>query len=71
MGTTDLAGMVGGGLDVRVNDSLKVRLFQINYAPVFLGHRSISVLGTAGAIQNLELEGQRQDNVRFSFGVTF
>jgi hypothetical protein len=71
VGSTDLAGMVGGGLDVRVNDTLKVRLFQVDYAPIFLGDRAIRVLGNAGAIQTLELQGQRQDHLRFSFGVTF
>jgi len=67
----DLAAMVGGGLDVRVNDNLKLRVLQIDYAPIFLGDRSMQVLGQAGAIRNVELEGQRQDHVRFSFGVTF
>jgi opacity protein-like surface antigen len=71
VGSTDLAAMVGGGLDVRVNDKLKVRVFQMDYAPIFLGDRAIRVLGNAGAIQALELEGQRQDHFRFSFGVTF
>jgi opacity protein-like surface antigen len=69
--STDLALMVGGGLDMRVNDRVKVRLFQIDYAPIFLGDRAITVLGSAGALQTLELEGQRQDQVRVSFGVTF
>ena len=70
-GSTDLALMVGGGFDVRLNDKVKMRLLQIDYAPIFLRDRSVRVLGNAGALQTVELEGQRQDHVRFSFGFTF
>jgi hypothetical protein len=70
-GSTDLALMLGGGLDVRVNDKLTLRVFQMDYAPIFLGDRAITVLGQAGALQTVELEGQRQDHFRFSFGITF
>jgi hypothetical protein len=70
-GSTDLALMMGGGLDVRVNDKFKVRVFQVDYAPIFLGDRAVTVLGAAGALRTLELEGQRQDHVRFSFGLIF
>jgi opacity protein-like surface antigen len=71
VGSTDFALGIGGGLDVRVNDKFKVRVIQVDYTPVFLGDRAISVLGQAGVLQPVTLEGQRQDNVRFSFGVTF
>ena len=67
----DLAAMVGGGVDVRVSDKVKLRVLQVDYAPVFLSDRSVQVLGQAGAIRSVELEGQRQDHIRFSFGVTF
>jgi hypothetical protein len=70
-GSTDLALMLGGGVDLRVNDKFKVRVLQVDYAPIFLGDRAINVLGQAGALQTIELEGQRQDHVRFSFGITF
>jgi hypothetical protein len=49
----------------------RIRLIQIDYTPVFLRDKSVQVLGTAGAIQPVNLSGQRQDNVRFSFGVVF
>jgi hypothetical protein len=62
---------VGGGVDVSVNDRFKVRLFQLDYSPIFLGDRGLSVLGQTGVIQNVQLDGQRQDNVRISFGVIF
>jgi opacity protein-like surface antigen len=71
VGSTDLALMLGGGVDVRVSDRVTLRVFQMDYAPIFLGDRAISVLGQAGALQTIELEGQRQDHVRFSFGITF
>ena len=70
-GSTDLALMMGGGVDMRLNDHVTLRILQVDYAPIFLGDRAISVLGQAGALQTTELDGQRQDHVRFSFGVTF
>jgi opacity protein-like surface antigen len=70
-GSTDLAVMVGGGVDMRVNDRITLRVLQVDYAPIFLGDRAVRVLGQAGALVTTDLTGQRQDNVRFSFGVTF
>lgn len=69
--STDFAMAVGGGLDLRLGDRFSLRVFQVDYAPVFLRDRSVNVLGGAGAIQTLRLEGQRQDNVRFSVGLVF
>ena len=68
---TDFAMALGGGLDVRVGERVALRVFQIDYNPVFLRDRSISVLGGAGAIQPTRLESNRQDNIRLGFGVTF
>ncbi len=69
--STDFAMAVGGGLDWRLSDRVSLRLIQIDYAPVFLRDRSISLLGQSGAVQTFTLEGQRQDNVRFSIGIVF
>jgi len=69
--TTDFALGAGGGLDWRVADKLKVRLFQVDYAPVFFSDQSISSLSLAGALQPFTLNGQRMDNVRFGFGIVF
>ena len=69
--TTDFALGAGGGLDWRVGDKLKVRLFQVDYAPVFLSDQSIRSLSLAGAVQPFTLNGQRMDNVRFGFGIVF
>jgi opacity protein-like surface antigen len=69
--STDFAMAVGGGLDVRLNERVGLRVIQFDYNPVFLRDRSVQVLGAAGALVTQQLEGQRQDNLRFSFGVTF
>jgi hypothetical protein len=71
LGTTDFALALGGGLDFKVGQRLRIRAFQFDYAPIFLGDRSLMVLGQAGVLRPLVLSGQRQDNIRFSFGVTF
>ena len=70
-GTTDFAIGTGGGLDWRIADRVKVRLFQIDYVPVFLRDSSFRTLTAAGAIEPFTLNGQRMDNVRFSFGIVF
>lgn len=67
--STDFAMALGGGLDVGLNGRIGVRVFQIDYNPVFLRDRSISVLGQAGAIQAQTLESNRQDNIRIGFGI--
>jgi opacity protein-like surface antigen len=70
-GTTDFALGAGGGLDWRVADRLKIRVFQVDYTPVFLSDQSIRTLTQAGAIVPFTLNGQRMDNVRFGFGIVF
>ena len=69
--TMSFAAGVGGGLDWRVGDKLKVRLFQVDYVPVFLSDQSISTLSGIGALNPLSLSGARMDNVRFSVGIVF
>lgn len=71
VGSTDFAASFGGGLDVRVSDNLKIRVIQVDYAPVFLKDRTVEILGSSGVIQPTTLEGQRQDNFRFSIGLSF
>jgi opacity protein-like surface antigen len=68
---TDFAMALGGGLDVRLNNRVGLRVLQVDYNPVFLRDRSINVLGAAGALTPQTLESNRQDNIRLSFGVTF
>jgi opacity protein-like surface antigen len=70
-GATDFALGMGGGLDLRMGDAFKVRLIQIDYVPVFLSDQSINTLQRVGAIDAFTLNGQRMDNVRFTFGIVF
>jgi len=70
-GTTNFAVAAGGGLDWRISNGLKLRVFQIDYTPIFLNDQSINALTRAGAIEPFTLNGQRMDNVRFSFGIVF
>ncbi|MBA2503728.1 MAG: porin family protein [Pyrinomonadaceae bacterium] len=64
---TNFALGLGGGLDVRVNDRVSIRAFQVDYNPVFLRNRDIDF----GSGVSETFEGRRLDNVRFSFGVVF
>ena len=70
VGATDFAASVGGGIDVAVGERTKIRVFQLDYAPIFLRDRTVEVLGGT-VIEPTTLNGQRQDNFRFSIGVTF
>ncbi|HEX8736099.1 MAG TPA: outer membrane beta-barrel protein [Pyrinomonadaceae bacterium] len=56
--STDFALALGGGVDVRVNKRLDLRVFQADYNPVFLSGGNELGFGKS-----------RADNVRFSFGV--
>ena len=66
---TDFAMALGGGLDVGLTGRIGLRVFQIDYNPVFLRNRSINVTGQGGAVQVQTLQSNRQDNIRFGFGV--
>jgi len=56
--STDFALAIGGGVDVRVSDRLDLRVFQVDYNPMFLSSGN-----------ELGFGNKRADNVRFSFGV--
>jgi opacity protein-like surface antigen len=71
VGSTDWAMAFGGGLDVKVSERFHVRAIQFDWAPVFFDDHAITVLGTPGVLRPAFLDGKRQDNFRFSFGVTF
>lgn len=58
---TDFALALGGGLDVRVKERVALRLFQVEYNPIFVRDRP--ELNTQGS--------RRVDNVRFSIGLVF
>lgn len=59
--STDFAMALGGGLDVRVHKRIAIRLFQIDYNPVFANTRP-----EFGTNTNF-----RFDNIRFSTGIVF
>ena len=58
--STDFALAIGGGLDVRVSERVDLRVFQVDYNPIFLSSGN-----------QLGFGNTRADNVRFSFGVVF
>ena len=58
--STDFALALGGGVDVRINDRVDLRVFQTDYNPIFLSRGN-----------DLGFGKSRADNVRFSFGVVF
>jgi hypothetical protein len=59
--STDFAMALGGGLDVRAHKRVSIRLFQIDYNPVFAPTRP-----QFGTNTNF-----RFDNIRFSTGIVF
>ena len=62
---TNFAMVLGGGLDVRVSDRVSLRLIQVDYNPAFLkDRRNTDSLGNV-----YQVNGNRQDNVRFAFGI--
>jgi hypothetical protein len=71
VGSNDFTASVGGGIDLRLGENTKLRLFQVDWMPIFLSDRSIDVLGSNGVIQPTTFSSQRQDNWRFSIGLVF
>jgi len=63
---TVFAMKVGGGIDVRVNRRVDIRLFEINYNPLFF--RNYAVTGDPyGAFQ----QSRTTNNFTFGFGIAF
>ena len=60
LSSTDFALAIGGGLDVRISERVDLRVFQVDYNPIFLSSGN-----------ELGFGNTRADNVRFSFGVVF
>jgi opacity protein-like surface antigen len=58
LSSTDFALALGGGIDVRVSEHVDLRVFQVDYNPIFLSEKNELGFGSV-----------RADNVRFSFGV--
>jgi hypothetical protein len=62
VGTTDFAMVFGGGVDVKVHKNIDIRIFQVDYNPIFVRDRTID---------GVDFNGTTQNNFRFSFGVVF
>jgi opacity protein-like surface antigen len=60
--TTNFTMNLGGGLDVRVNDRVEVRVIQVDYNPTFLRNRTV---------EGLNLPGRTAHGVRISVGLIF
>jgi hypothetical protein len=64
---TSFAMAIGGGLDLNVSEHVDIRLFQVEWIPVFTKDRQI--VGSDGT--RYALLGQRRDDWRFAVGVVF
>jgi hypothetical protein len=69
--SNNFTASAGGGLDLRLGENYKLRVFQFDYMPIFLSDRSVEILGGSGVLQPATLNHQRQDNWRFSIGLVF
>lgn len=65
--STQFAMALGVGFDLRVGERVALRLFQIDYNPVFPRDRRF----TASDGTVVELRGRSQNNTRISMGVVF
>jgi len=64
--TTSFAAKFGGGLDIRVSRRIDLRVFEINYNPIFGRDRSYD---TVSGPFTFTSTGRRADNITFSFGI--
>lgn len=60
--TTSFAMNLGGGVDVRMNDRIDIRIIQLDYNPIFLKSRTV---------EGLNLPGRTAQGLRFSVGLVF
>lgn len=60
--TTSFAMNLGGGIDVRLNDRIDIRVIQVDYNPIFLKSRTV---------EDVTLPSRTAHGVRFSVGLVF
>lgn len=60
--TTSFAMNLGGGIDVRLNDRIDIRVIQVDYNPIFLKSRTV---------EDVNFPGRTAHGVRFSVGLVF
>ncbi|MFL6275057.1 MAG: hypothetical protein ACJ74G_07585 [Blastocatellia bacterium] len=63
---TSLAMKLGGGLDVRVSRRIDLRVFEIDYNPIYAGDRTYK---TISGPFTLDAMGKTAHNYTFSFGI--
>ena len=64
---TSFALKLGGGLDVRLNRRVDLRVFEFDYNPIFARGRDV----TGDAPFTVHVAGRRADNFTFSVGLVF
>lgn len=64
---TSFSMKLGGGLDVRVSRHIDLRLFEVNYNPIFARDRHVP----GNADFDLSVAGRRADNFTIGFGIVF
>ncbi|MEW6129077.1 MAG: hypothetical protein AB1757_18710 [Acidobacteriota bacterium] len=64
---TSFAMKLGGGIDIRAGKRIDVRVFEIDYHPIFAGDRNWKVI--SGPFNPISSTGRRSDNITFSFGI--
>lgn len=62
---TGFAMKLGGGLDVRLSKRIDLRVFEVNYNPIFARDRDVR----GNADFDLRLVGRRADNFTFGVGI--
>jgi opacity protein-like surface antigen len=60
--TTSFAMNLGGGIDVRLNDRIDVRVIQVDYNPIFLKSRTV---------EDVVFPSRTAHGLRFSIGLVF
>jgi opacity protein-like surface antigen len=60
--TTSFAMNLGGGIDVRLNDRIDIRVIQVDYNPIFLKSR---------IVEDVNFPGRTAQGLRFSIGLVF
>lgn len=62
---TSFAMKIGGGADLRISERIDLRLFEINYNPIFARDRHVP----GNADFDLSLAGKRADNLTLGVGI--
>ncbi len=60
--TTSFAMNLGGGIDVRLNDRIDIRVIQVDYNPIFLKSRTV---------EDVVFPSRTAQGLRFSIGLVF